>query len=184
MKDQLGPWTQTEKPTPWRRPSPGPFSKAQAGDVVLLSPACSSFDMFRDYAHRGQVFQQAVRNLAQEIRRRGKWPTMKPVSAPIALSGAAGECRAEPGRGNGVGKGASIISAWLLTLVLVILGIIMVYSASSHLAAERYHNSFYFAQKQMAFALFGFLALGLFRFIPYQMYKNGSTGSWGPALFR
>lgn len=36
---------------------------AQPGDVVLLSPACASFDMFKNYEHRGQVFSQAVQQL-------------------------------------------------------------------------------------------------------------------------
>ena len=36
---------------------------ARSGDAVLLSPACSSFDMFRDYKHRGDVFARAVRDL-------------------------------------------------------------------------------------------------------------------------
>jgi UDP-N-acetylmuramoylalanine--D-glutamate ligase len=44
---------------------------AQRGDVVLLSPACSSFDMFLDYEDRGDQFKQIVRTLAsgQQISR-------------------------------------------------------------------------------------------------------------------
>ena len=37
---------------------------AHSGDAVLLSPACASFDMFKDYAHRAQCFIDAVRALA------------------------------------------------------------------------------------------------------------------------
>ena len=40
--------------------------KAKGGEVVLLSPACSSFDMFKDYKERGQVFKEAVNQLSTQ----------------------------------------------------------------------------------------------------------------------
>jgi len=36
---------------------------ARAGEVVLLSPACASFDMFDNYEHRGDVFKKVVEEL-------------------------------------------------------------------------------------------------------------------------
>ena len=42
------------------------FTAAAPGGVVLLAPACASFDMFSDYAERGRVFKDEVRRLGQE----------------------------------------------------------------------------------------------------------------------
>lgn len=43
------------------------YLSAQVGDAVLLSPACSSFDMFENYKHRGNVFAECVRALKQKL---------------------------------------------------------------------------------------------------------------------
>lgn len=39
------------------------YEEASSGDVVLLSPACASFDMFEDFEHRGEIFKKLVNEL-------------------------------------------------------------------------------------------------------------------------
>jgi UDP-N-acetylmuramoylalanine--D-glutamate ligase len=46
-------------------------ARARRGEVVLLSPACASFDQFRDYADRGETFQRLVRGRVGEAAHRG-----------------------------------------------------------------------------------------------------------------
>jgi UDP-N-acetylmuramoylalanine--D-glutamate ligase len=43
------------------------FELTQPGDAVLLSPACSSFDMFQSYADRGDKFAEAALSLKQVL---------------------------------------------------------------------------------------------------------------------
>ena len=53
----------TERVTSMEQAVKAAAHAAHAGDTVLLSPACASLDMFRDYAHRGAAFAAAVREL-------------------------------------------------------------------------------------------------------------------------
>jgi UDP-N-acetylmuramoylalanine--D-glutamate ligase len=68
MKKQLGLLTKTELAETLEEAVLRAFQQALSGDVVLLSPACSSFDMFRDYVHRGDVFQKTVKQLGEQYR--------------------------------------------------------------------------------------------------------------------
>jgi UDP-N-acetylmuramoylalanine--D-glutamate ligase len=42
------------------------MQSAQTGDTVLLAPACSSFDQFKNFEHRGRTFKELVANLENQ----------------------------------------------------------------------------------------------------------------------
>jgi len=66
MFGALGSLTETVKLDSLEEAVHWAWTKAAPGDVVLLSPACSSFDMFRNYQERGWRFKAMVQNLKQE----------------------------------------------------------------------------------------------------------------------
>jgi UDP-N-acetylmuramoylalanine--D-glutamate ligase len=43
------------------------FQLSKEGDIVLLSPACSSFDLFKDYEDRGEQFKKAAKELKMKF---------------------------------------------------------------------------------------------------------------------
>ena len=66
IADQLGDLAPVELTQSLEQAVQRAATLAQTGDVALLSPACASLDMFRNYAHRAEVFVAAVRALAED----------------------------------------------------------------------------------------------------------------------
>src|SRR5579859_3096426 len=66
------------------------------------------------------------------------------------------------------------VDRWLfvITLVLVFIGLIMVFSASAVMAKERYHSGYYFLLRQLGWAVGGFIAMVVTMKVDYKRYKH------------
>jgi UDP-N-acetylmuramoylalanine--D-glutamate ligase len=63
IANELGDYAPTERATDMKHAVALSFQAAQPGDIVLLAPACASFDMFESFEHRGRVFKDEVSSL-------------------------------------------------------------------------------------------------------------------------
>ena len=65
---ELGEYTSHQRATDMKDAVARAFKAAQPGDIVLLAPACASFDMFESYEHRGKVFKNEVQSLTSKVQ--------------------------------------------------------------------------------------------------------------------
>ena len=63
VQDYFDPFIETEKKESLEACVEAASKEAKSGSVLLLSPACASFDMFNNFEHRGEVFKEAVKKL-------------------------------------------------------------------------------------------------------------------------
>ena len=65
---EIGEYVPSQKATDMQDAVDRSFRAAQPGDIVLLAPACASFDMFESFEHRGQEFKREVQSLMSKVR--------------------------------------------------------------------------------------------------------------------
>jgi len=63
IASELGDYASVERASDMRDAVAKSFAAAKPGDVILLAPACASFDMFDSFEHRGKVFKQEISDL-------------------------------------------------------------------------------------------------------------------------
>ena len=127
------------------------FAAASPGDAVLLAPACSSFDMFQDYAERGRAFKDEVRR--------------------------AGRARGPRERRSVAKKLASDPTLFAVTVALLGLGLVMVWSASSALAQEPHGNAYHFLIRQALWAALGLAVMAAAMRIDYRRLRQPGASS-------
>ncbi|HEV2828968.1 MAG TPA: UDP-N-acetylmuramoyl-L-alanine--D-glutamate ligase [Pyrinomonadaceae bacterium] len=69
IERELGEFAASERASDLQNAVKLSFDAAQAGDIVLLAPACASFDMFESFEHRGRVFKKEVQCLVSNVQR-------------------------------------------------------------------------------------------------------------------
>jgi UDP-N-acetylmuramoylalanine--D-glutamate ligase len=74
IASELGEFTASERATDMNDAVTRSFKSAEKGDVVLLAPACASFDMFESFEHRGKVFKSEVLKVPAKAQRRKEEP--------------------------------------------------------------------------------------------------------------
>ena len=68
ISSELGEYAPTQKAVDMQDAVDRSFRAAQSGDIVLLAPACASFDMFESFEHRGKVFKEEVQSLMSKVQ--------------------------------------------------------------------------------------------------------------------
>ena len=63
ISQQLGEYAASQRASDMQDAVNRAFAAAHSGDIVLLAPACASFDMFESFEHRGRVFKEEVSSL-------------------------------------------------------------------------------------------------------------------------